>query len=687
MPRDCGICGTPTNEINLQRCFRCHREICYVCRLIHKDCTGLAEDKPMAAAPVEEAVVEVDPERKTRKATSSLGPEAKRRRRDRDTDADVQPIRTMPCCGNCREEMPLGDLRPCDTCGVPFCRDCFYPHRDTCGVTATATPATVVATVARPVPIRAHGTESRGVLDAASLSIGIGTWNINHLGKDTEEPKKSDKLNAIRALFTYNEWLELLALQEVNKTGAPLLEETFPDEELVRVLHRGPFLYTESYETEIEYVIRNRKAFYAKLRKPVPKKTKQETADLLATIKAHDGHETWYQYAEEREIKMRYQEYYPLIARRDAEAITVERVHLYWGTGVITHHAPDADVNICYKDGDKELQTGRVHKASNGNRPIIVYELEKRRQRFFVGVVHTSPADDEWYRATIYREQMKAVFAHVADSVREGTYWVLLGDFYFTPESRVLRRNEIKSSGRVDLDADRNVLGATFEKMLPKELEIVTAISGTNWKVAKRVTILNPKAPPWKKFDQAQIADFLVCGRNWETARAGLFKDPALMAGSESGGLMIYDEYHRALHAWDTISDHAPVGAYLSTRDDPGVLEILGYDEHTLDCARRNIEELRGTWLAEKEKLAQILEAAGERPMAPKKRFLYDWRLEQYKNRINWLARRDFFEPTDFAPNYRGGPAEPAHEKHDPKGKGKATAVEAEIDEEQEHFG
>ena len=45
--------------------------------------------------------------------------------------------------------------------------------------------------------------------------VGIGTFNINHLGKSSE--KKEAKLDAIRHLMTANaDWLDLLALQEVN---------------------------------------------------------------------------------------------------------------------------------------------------------------------------------------------------------------------------------------------------------------------------------------------------------------------------------------------------------------------------------------------------------------------------------------------------------------------------------------
>ncbi len=509
------------------------------------------------------------------------------------------------------------------------------------------------------------------MLDAASLSVGIGTWNINHLGIDTKEPKKSQKLGAIQELFRYNEWLELLALQEVNKTGVPLLEACFAKTGALQVLHAGPLLYTESYETKREFVISHRNEVYEKLgEETIPKPYKGESIALYSRIIGSTGFAAWYR--NKRKISRRYQEYYPLVAPKDTR-ITVRQVHLFWGTGCVSSVGTGADVEICYKDGDDE-RTGRRVAESNGNRPVVVFQLQKGKQTFFVGIVHTSPHGDEWHRYAIYDHQMQAVFRKVAEHVdKKNGLWILLGDYYLTPEARVVRRIA---------DVERNVAGATFEKKLPKQLQIVTTISGTNTKseIARPAPVPVDRDTTVDWLLDAQIADFLVCSHNWDTARAGLFKERALMAASESGGLLVYDDYHLALHAWDTISDHAPVGAYLSTRDDPRILEVLGYDERTIECARRNIEELRGSrlrerWLKEKTELAKALEVSGGRPDAwrRKKRHLYDWQLQQYKKRIRWLYHRIPLEPTDFAPDYRGRPAEPARVEDDPEDKSEDT--------------
>ncbi len=581
---------------------------------------------------------------------------------------DATPARDI--CKECGRLCTTKELEECLHCDSSVCSNCIDEHTEACRprnttqtttATTTTTPTDHSSPVAFPrsIPIRANGTESSAVLDESSLSIGIGTWNINHLGEDTDEPKRRNKLAAIEELFHYNAWLELLVLQEVNKTGVPLLQQ-----KLVRgtsppkVLHSGPLLYTVSYQTEAECVVSHR----ATLENELPKQKKKRNREtLLKDVKRAKGTRftTWYK--TNRGTLRRYQEYFPLIARGDTK-ITVANVHLYWGTGHVTTPGTGTDVEVCYKDGDE--RTGDRVAESNGNRPIVVYELQKGKQTFLVGVVHTSPHGDEWYRAEIYDFQMKQVFAAVAGHIKAHKgHWILLGDYYLTPEARVLRRSEIPLTAAQDLNDDRNLLKATFEKRLPPELEIITAISGTNWKTAKQATKRSATAEPWKKFDQAQIADFLICSNNWETARAGLFKDRTLMASSTTGGLLVYDEYHVALRAWHAISDHAPVGALLSTVDDLRVLPILGYDEKTLDCAERNIDNIRDTWRREAEELRSELErtnpiVTASQPMPPKLRWKQQFRhaaqLKEFKKRLIWLGEYEhMWRPEDFAPTYR----------------------------------
>lgn len=159
---------------------------------------------------------------------------------------------------------------------------------------------------------------------------------------------------------------------------------------------------------------------------------------------------------------------------------------------------------------------------------------------------------------------------------------VKLADFLYMIDA--IRKRREGEGERLDIhyeaqDIVRNVLGITFQKLLPGHWLISQAISGTNSDL--KPAALNEaigqdprqRAPVTARL---RVADFFLYNATWgigpicsPNGRMGLF-DP------EAGGLHWHDEADlRHSRRWLAVSDHFPVGGMFSTDPEDPRLKLL----------------------------------------------------------------------------------------------------------------
>jgi hypothetical protein len=424
--------------------------------------------------------------------------------------------------------------------------------------------------------------DDRGVeldeAEASAMHVGIGTFNINHLGNKSE--KKEPKLQAIRHLFGSNEWLELLALQEVNDPA--VLDELGED---VEVLGKGPLMRTVGV-------------------KPKGKKGGRGGAD------AEDGGN-----------QEATRELYPLLARAgsgwklegtqvfgagdDAPEDWTDGEELVWrdrtAQGAVEQQIEAAKLGIRRNPREtrdawfnrmedqlgtpprregrdkKKARLGalkllrarkkRRNEEDGKTRPVVIYRLrnENDGRRLNVGVVHTTPSGQEFARENVFA-QVSGFLEYMNEAAggedEDNASWVLLGDFYLTPEAEVT--GETNSKNREKRDSfgvhfpGQELLGEPPEAKYPN-LELAHAISASNWPTMHHKHGERTKV---------QIADFMIVSNNFQERTAGLFD----RFGS---GVWPVDPDHHTLEAWMPTTDHAPVGGMLSSeRNDDRVEEV-----------------------------------------------------------------------------------------------------------------
>ncbi|MBV9495121.1 MAG: hypothetical protein JOZ54_12805 [Acidobacteria bacterium] len=231
----------------------------------------------------------------------------------------------------------------------------------------------------------------------------------------------------------------------------------------------------------------------------------------------------------------------------------------------------ESDEDFEMSEEDEETSHDAVDKREVPEfRPVVVYHLSKQPcgskgcvgLTFRLGVVHTSPEGSEFNRVAIYTKQLKKIFEQVQTECEQGVRWILVGDFYLSPEALV------EKSDKAETPKSRRETGNTFEQRLPDKLKIVAAVTGTNagmW-----------KPPEWFQSRRMQIADFAICSTNWPFCRA-LPLDPA------DGRPMVMDVQHRAfrrMRASDG-SDHSPILLFAGvdkTEANAAFRQMLGYD-------------------------------------------------------------------------------------------------------------
>ena len=167
------------------------------------------------------------------------------------------------------------------------------------------------------------------------------------------------------------------------------------------------------------------------------------------------------------------------------------------------------------------------------------------------------------------------------------SFWIVCGDFYLTPETRIISDTDLRAGKKLyemntrendrkgltwdelelaetyleysekeakhgsGIDSLRNLAKLTFQTHLPNSLKLITPLSATN----------SHKLPPnHAPNSEKQIADFFICSKNLEVARAGVMRHLSM-----GGGALRIDIDHRHLAKWMEISDHTPVGGYFGT--------------------------------------------------------------------------------------------------------------------------
>ena len=492
----------------------------------------------------------------------------------------------------------------CDKCRYHFCNACFETHN--------CIPDNVDEIKHFYCGLSPHvSTLPQMPCEEQRFSLGYGIWNVHKLSKTNDQ--LDDKIGCIVDVFLKNPWIDVVILNEVNKTGMPLLEKELNKRGL-KLLTWGPFLLSKSEASQWEIENHNR---------------------------------------EEGQMLERQTEYYPVIVRQDSD-ITLENVYIYHQNG---------DVSKWDHESDKpDPYVWREQSNKQQFRPVLVYEIKKNNctQSIHLGAVHTSPSGGEWDRTGIYQKQLDKPLAKLAGVSNP----IVGGDYYQTDETLVKKlghqgnkireedwfpgvANELHERGypAQPNNLARNTQGLTFSADLKKKgLKKVGPLSGTNgwlkkekwekWEAdeeAKRKRQFDalleesnlryaddegnlkeeedePKTTKKKKNvkrkqdderytcetkmkpprgSPVQHADLFVCNSEMH-AVSGIVN-----LGSD-GGLVLNDENHQALAEWDKTSDHAFVAGLFSNGFDANIAarlyNILGWDS---DKWRRAMEQAK----------------------------------------------------------------------------------------------
>lgn len=392
--------------------------------------------------------------------------------------------------------------------------------------------------------------------------LGIGTFNINHLGMGSE--KKEDKLDAIRHLMKSNEeWLDLLALQEVN--DPEVLRELGGDVEL---LSPGPTLRTVGVSgrdatREVYPLVGRRNSGWTVEDTEVfnPGTTEPEAWDLDKDLVWRDRTE---QGLVETELAKTIGPLPPGVKSRDAwyneradKARKADEARKKGGT-------PKGRAQAKLFARRKEL----LNREDKRSRPVVIYRLKNNKdgRRVNVGVVHTTPSGQEFGRRDVFA-QVSDFLDYVNTSVGANqepgdANWVVLGDFYLTPEADVKlnannrSRDKASSFGLHFPDPVAARVDDAPEPRYP-HLALAHSITASNWPTEHRKR---------GKREKAQIADFMITSGTYQSRTAGVFD-------AYAEGIWPVDWDHRNLERWMPVTDHAPIGGMFSTAPDDARVE------------------------------------------------------------------------------------------------------------------
>jgi hypothetical protein len=374
---------------------------------------------------------------------------------------------------------------------------------------------------------------------------------LSDCAKEKAIIKLDNKQEMLGKFITHpkNDWVDLLALNEINDIQA--LEAKIASNSELKMLATGPEL---------------------RLKKAPTKKTPGGS--------------------------LGYREYYPIISRTSAN-LTHIKTECYYPNEE-PKEVKEKQLQI-YRDLGNPSLKDRL-------RPIIVYTLKNKDDIIFhLGVVHTTPSGSEFIRPQQFMQVNKPLEKihqqsnpfysrpEPLDEVRfqllteksPQSFWIVCGDFYLTPETRIISDMDLRAGKKLyemnaraneskgltwdelelaetyleniekeakhgsGIDSLRNLAKLTFQAHLPNSLKLITPLSATN----------SHKLPPnHAPNSEKQIADFFICSKNLEVARAGVMRHLSM-----GGGALRIDIDHRHLAKWMEISDHTPVGGYFGT--------------------------------------------------------------------------------------------------------------------------
>lgn len=234
-------------------------------------------------------------------------------------------------------------------------------------------------------------------------------------------------------------------------------------------------------------------------------------------------------------------EYYPLIYRKTK--ITVEKI-LYAQNGQ-RHEWDKEEKHQKTIPWDKK---GGEEEKFKTFRPIIAYQVTKNCQGYLIGVVHTSPAGEEFERKAVYAEIENDIKTLKKYADENNLLLIIGGDFYLTAEAVVKQKpdgcrykdQEIRNTERITFQAQIDSLGLT----------VAQPLTGTN-----------------SKINDVQIADFFI--HTMKSHIVGLMHPEGKLAvvdteikaePEERKDTVLYKGSYDYLRHWEHFSDHAPVG-------------------------------------------------------------------------------------------------------------------------------
>ena len=351
----------------------------------------------------------------------------------------------------------------------------------------------------------------------SSLVLGVGVWNINHLGEVSlplPEPKegseklpvlnetKNDlKVKAVKDILQQNsDWLDVFTLNEVNRTdGLDLLEKAGYE------VHEGPHLIskTEGGGTERE----GQNQYYPLV---FTKNTKRDfTLEWSGcfyvnskgkSTKSSDGQKV--EWTKPDNIGA-------LVQRKmNLSLATAEYVEGEDGNKFRKSqrqrkkkkifdpseekNSDEPQIQIEEKKPAEPTRAEMIETSSFAEeyclfRPVVVHQLivdkgQEGAVQVNVAVVHTTPDGTEFERVKVY-EQLNAFFMGVGKPEVDlpcvekiPVYWIILGDFYLFAESRI-----VEDKARGEAAPDR------VKALYDEEVELEKKLIGSLKKGAERL--------------------------------------------------------------------------------------------------------------------------------------------------------------------------------------------------------
>ncbi|MCY0991683.1 endonuclease/exonuclease/phosphatase family protein [Nannocystis sp. ILAH1] len=387
------------------------------------------------------------------------------------------------------------------------------------------------------------------------VDIGLVTWNINHMNQ--QKARYVSKKCSIGRLFSKNDWLDVLVLQEINQVSLKSLPADIEGHGLQMIL--GPHMIS------------------------------------IGPQGGRGQHE-----------------YYPIVFRGDRLACD----HC-WALHRGRWIACGSDTIVEWTKPQHKAKNPALRKYPS-YRPIVVYRLINANGGYvYVANVHTTPKGSGLSRKHEF-DQVRFILEVAKARQAAGEHWIVVGDYYLDPEASVMDRGHaLGRAGRfeakvgtyelelvvplsatnqtglssiserygVEIDQDSEdeqdpdaskkekqllfdklksaVEAKVFESERPVQpLEQYLYAQKRKTKpvkdppdnfLADRVVLFSTEGGKRIRVVLNKRADFFICTRTLQRRFCGLV--------SPVEGILHVDPNHNALNWWCTVSDHAPIGA------------------------------------------------------------------------------------------------------------------------------